>query len=115
MRVNPAEPRLSHVSELMLQQSQLKFCFMEYSKRAITVPVGPILFRRKEGKHTRIFSVFGISIPNVQIPQEQWLRIYLQLYATTITMSIQSHPESLHLVFASEQALQGMKCYRCIS
>lgn len=65
--------------------------------------------------HTRNLSVFGISIPNVQIPHEQWLRIYLQLYATTLTMSIQSHPESLHLAFASEQALQGTKCYRCIS
>jgi hypothetical protein len=72
MRVNPAEPRLSHVSEPSLQQSELKFCFTEYTNQATTVLVGPILFRREEGKHTRILSVFGISIPNVQIPQEQW-------------------------------------------
>jgi len=115
MRVNPAEPRLSHVSESSLQQSELKFCFTEYTNQAIAVPVGPILFRREEGKHTRILSVFGISTPNVQIPQGQWLLIYLHLQATTFTMSIQPQPESLHLVFASEQALQGTKCYRCIS
>jgi len=53
------------VSEPSLQQSELKFCFTEYSKRAVTVPVRPILCRRK-GQHTRILSVFGISIPNVQ-------------------------------------------------